>query len=112
MSFALATCTRYGESFIQSIAVERDWIEDSSRRTASKSPNVVRERLTTASRVGSDASMRAVALPTLVESEIKGMVDLQVDKFAPFPLEHMVVGLETLEQKEGSTRVLVAAAAT
>lgn len=57
------------------------------------------------------ALLRVLQLPTTDPAELRSMVDLQVDKFAPFPLEHMVVGLEILEQKEGSTRVLVAAAA-
>jgi hypothetical protein len=54
--------------------------------------------------------LRAVALPTLVESEIKGMVDLQVDKFSPFPLDSLVVSYEVLSRTSESSLVLIAAA--
>ena len=52
---------------------------------------------------------RVVELPTTDPVEMQGMVDLQVDKFSPFPLEQMTVGFEVLEQKEGHARVLIAA---
>jgi Tfp pilus assembly protein PilN len=57
------------------------------------------------------ALLRVLQLPTTDAAELRSMVELQVDKFAPFALEHMVVGLEVLEQKEGGSRVLVGAAA-
>ena len=53
--------------------------------------------------------MRVVDLPTSDPAEMKGMVDLQVDKFSPFPVEHMAVALEVLSQKEKTSRVLIVA---
>lgn len=53
--------------------------------------------------------LRTVALPTVVDAEIKGMVDLQVDKFSPFPLDNLVVSHEVLSRTQDSTMVLVAA---
>ena len=53
--------------------------------------------------------MRVVDLPTSDPAEMKGMADLQVDKFSPFPVEHMTVALEVLSQKEKSSRVLIVA---
>jgi len=42
--------------------------------------------------------------------EIEGMVDLQMEKIAPFPVEHMYVSHELLHQADGISRVLVVAA--
>ena len=53
--------------------------------------------------------MRVVDLPTSDPAEMKGMADLQVDKFSPFPVEHMAVALEVLSQKEKTSRVLIVA---
>ena len=52
--------------------------------------------------------MRVVDLPTSDPAEMAGMVELQVDKFSPFPVEHMAVAFELLSQKETSSRVLIA----
>ena len=53
--------------------------------------------------------MRVVDLPTSDPAEMKGMADLQVDKFSPFPVEQMAVALEVLSQKEKVSRVLIVA---
>ena len=53
--------------------------------------------------------MRVVDLPTADAAEMAGMVDLQVDKFSPFPVEHMAVTFEQLSQQGTSSRVLIAA---
>lgn len=53
--------------------------------------------------------LRVVDLPTADAAEMGGMVDLQVDKFSPFPVEHMSVSFEVLARKEKSSRVLIAA---
>ena len=53
--------------------------------------------------------MRAVLLPTLVDAEIKGMVDLQVDKISPFPIENLVVSHEILSRTSDNSLVLIAA---
>lgn len=53
--------------------------------------------------------LRVVDLPTVDPGEIAGMAELQVDKFSPFPVEHMAVSCERLSQAEGTSRVLIAA---
>jgi len=54
--------------------------------------------------------LRVAELPTEDEDEIQGMVELQVDKFAPFPIEYMSISYEVLERGENYVRVLIAAA--
>jgi Tfp pilus assembly protein PilN len=54
------------------------------------------------------ALLRIVELPSVDDDELAGMVELQVDRFSPFPLEHMAVSYEILEQRESVTRVLIA----
>lgn len=55
------------------------------------------------------ALVRVTDLPSVDPDEIAGMVELQVDKFSPFPIEQMAVSYETLSQTETSSRVLIAA---
>ena len=55
------------------------------------------------------ALFRVVQLPTVEDDELPGMVDLQVDKFSPFPLDEMEVSYEVLEAGETESRVLIAA---
>lgn len=55
------------------------------------------------------ALLRVVKLPDVSEEELTSMVQLQVDKFSPFPVESLVVSHEVLERKDGNARVLVAA---
>lgn len=55
------------------------------------------------------ALLRIVDLPTTDVSEMQSMVDLQVDKFSPFPVEQMTVSFEILAQYASSSRVLIAA---
>ena len=54
--------------------------------------------------------LRVARLPTTEADEIRGMAELQVDKFSPFPADLMAVSIEVLEQKDGGSRVLIAAA--
>ena len=54
--------------------------------------------------------MRVVDLPSDDPDELQGMVELQVDKFSPFPIEHMAVTYEVLGVTDQSSRVLIAAA--
>jgi len=54
--------------------------------------------------------MRVLDLPATDAEELAGMVDLQVDKFSPFPLDQMVVSHEILARREGGCAVLAAAA--
>ena len=55
--------------------------------------------------------LRVVELPEVNESELAGIVELQADKFSPFPVENMVVGHEILsrDKEHGTCNVLVAA---
>lgn len=53
--------------------------------------------------------MRVMDLPTTDPVEMQSMVELQVDKFAPFPAEQMAVSCEVLSSRENASRVLVAA---
>lgn len=53
--------------------------------------------------------MRVVDLPSLELEELRGMAELQVDKFSPFPTDQMAVAAEVLHQDAASSRVLIAA---
>ncbi|MBU0676509.1 MAG: pilus assembly protein PilM [Verrucomicrobia bacterium] len=57
----------------------------------------------------SQVLMRVVSLPSSDPAEIEGMVELQVDKFSPFPIDRMSVSFEILSREENSSRVLIAA---
>jgi len=52
--------------------------------------------------------LRVLDLPTVDPEEIEGMVDLQVDKFAPFPTDQVDVSHEVISTGDTHTRVLVA----
>lgn len=58
----------------------------------------------------SELLLRVLDLPSDDLDEIAGMVELQVDKVSPFPVDQMVIGIETLSRQEGSSRVLIAGA--
>lgn len=53
--------------------------------------------------------LRVVQLPAAAEDEIAGMVNLQIDKFSPFPIETMVVSHEVLQKGPDGWTVLIAA---
>ena len=53
--------------------------------------------------------LRTADLPATDPEELAGMVELQVDKFSPFPIEQMAVSFEALKVTGNSTRVLIAA---
>ncbi|MEM7397180.1 MAG: pilus assembly protein PilM, partial [Verrucomicrobiota bacterium] len=58
--------------------------------------------------------LRVIDLPSADEEEVEEMVELQVDKFSPFPIENLIVSHEILsqtddEEEEESSRVLIAA---
>ena len=55
------------------------------------------------------ALLRAVDLPSTDSDELTGMVELQVDKFSPFPVEHMALAHEVLGTSGAASRVLIAA---
>ncbi|MEI6807612.1 MAG: pilus assembly protein PilM [bacterium] len=54
--------------------------------------------------------IRSVELPAVDPAELKSMVELQADKFSPFPAESAVTSYETVLQTETSSRVLIATA--
>ena len=56
--------------------------------------------------------LRVVDLPEVSPAELGSMVDLQVDKLSPFPVETMVVSHEVLARKDGTCQVLIAAVRT
>lgn len=58
----------------------------------------------------SDALLRVVSLPSVDDAEIAGMVELQADKFSPFPVEQMVVSHEVLKKEETASMVLIGCA--
>lgn len=54
--------------------------------------------------------LRVVELPSTDPEEIRGMAELQIDKFAPFPSDQMCIGHEVLARNGEKSRVLVAGA--
>jgi len=56
--------------------------------------------------------MRVLDLPVAEDAEIASMVELQIDKFSPFPLDQMVVSHEVLELNGDGGHVLAAVART
>ena len=54
--------------------------------------------------------LRVLSLPSTDPAELRGMAELQLDKFSPFPAEQMLTSVETLGQDDKSSRVLVAVA--
>jgi Tfp pilus assembly protein PilN len=54
--------------------------------------------------------LRAADLPSVDPDELESMVELQVDKFSPFPVEHMAVTYERTGGTDTTSRVLIAAA--
>ncbi|NKB25439.1 MAG: hypothetical protein GKR87_13890 [Kiritimatiellae bacterium] len=54
--------------------------------------------------------IRIVNFPTTDADELASMVELQVDKFFPFPVEQMIVSYEVLTQDETSSHILITAA--
>ena len=53
--------------------------------------------------------MRVLTLPSVDDEDIPGMVELQVDKLSPFPIENMVVSHELLTRSETTSTVVVVA---
>ena len=57
-----------------------------------------------------EALLRVLSLPSADPAELYSMAELQLDKFCPFPAEHMRTAVEVLEQHDKVSRVIVAAA--
>lgn len=53
--------------------------------------------------------LRVVRLPSASREELRGMVDLQVDKFSPFPVESLSVDFEILGEDDDGLLVLIGA---
>ncbi len=58
------------------------------------------------------ALLRIADLPTSDPDERRGMAELQIDKFSPFPIDESVISHEVLQQEEGHCRVLLSAIPT
>ncbi len=58
---------------------------------------------------GDQALLRVALLPSTDPDELRGMSELQTDKYSPFPVETMALGAETLETTEASSLVVMAA---
>jgi Tfp pilus assembly protein PilN len=56
--------------------------------------------------------LRVADLPTTEPAERRGMMELQVDKFSPFPADESVISGEVLMEKDGRSRVLLSAIPT
>ncbi len=54
--------------------------------------------------------LRVLEFPAVDDAELADMVELQVDKYSPFPVDQMVVAHEVLSRDEQTCVVLVAAA--
>ena len=58
----------------------------------------------------SELLMRTVAFPTADPSEIADMVEFQIDKISPYPVDQLAIAHEILQTDEDSAQVLMAAA--
>ncbi|MEI6148791.1 MAG: PilN domain-containing protein [bacterium] len=56
--------------------------------------------------------LRIADLPTSDPEELRGMAELQIDKYSPFPVDESVISHEILQQGEGHCRVLLSAVPT
>ena len=56
--------------------------------------------------------LRIADLPSAAPDELQGMVELQVDKFSPFPVDESVISYELLSEHEDRCRVLLSAIPT
>ncbi|MEI6516302.1 MAG: pilus assembly protein PilM [bacterium] len=56
--------------------------------------------------------LRIAELPAGSPDELKSMVELQVDKFSPFPVDESAVSYELLQEHEGHCRLLLSAIRT
>jgi Tfp pilus assembly protein PilN len=56
--------------------------------------------------------LRIIELPEANPQELRGMVELQVDKFSPFPADEATFAYEILDKKDGRYRLLMGAIPT
>jgi hypothetical protein len=64
----------------------------------------------TAGLSSSQLLLRIVSLPDVPDDELRSMVQLQADKYSPFPVETLVISHEVVSRKDGKSLVLVAGA--
>lgn len=99
----------------QQKVVELQWPEGMEDRRSSEAAAFLKGKLppvkgSVGIAVPSDrVLMRVVELPSIDLEELRGMAELQVDKFSPFPTDQMAIAIEVLHQAEDRSRVLIAA---
>ncbi len=87
-------------------------VEGGSALTGLQLSDEVREQLEgdlTVSIRTSELIMRTMEFPTTEPEEIASMVDFQIDKVSPFPLDQLAVSHEILQTAETGSRVLMVA---
>ena len=57
---------------------------------------------------GDQVLLRVTLLPSTDPEELRGMAELQTDRYSPFPVETMALGAETVESTETSALVAMA----
>jgi Tfp pilus assembly protein PilN len=94
-------------STLEALQADREgWVADLKARCA---------RLPGRVTLGIPASwtlLRVVELPSGSPEELRGMVELQVDKFSPFPVEESTLSHEILHEHDGRCRLVLSAART
>lgn len=58
---------------------------------------------------GDQVLLRVTLLPSTDPEELRGMAELQTDRYSPFPVETMALGAETVESTETAALVAMAA---
>jgi len=100
---------------VQQKSVDLDWPEDMADHFSPEAAAHLKSKLPPISGLvgivvpAGRVLMRVVDLPSLELEELRGMAELQVDKFSPFPTEQMAIAVEILQQGASSSRVLIAA---
>ena len=56
--------------------------------------------------------LKVIDFPAVENAELAGMIELQADKFSPFPIDQMTVSFEVLNRTDTNCSVLIAAAPT
>ena len=56
--------------------------------------------------------LKVIDFPAVEDADLAGMIELQADKFSPFPIDQMTVSHEILKRTETNCAVLIAAAPT
>lgn len=95
------------KSLFESITAEPDRYSKLLREACGKQPAPV-----TLGIPSSWVLLRIVELPESNPQEFRGMVELQVDKFSPFPADEATFAYEILDRKDGRCRLLLGAIPT